>query len=175
MTYTVTQYKQVRNLCVYSRPGDRVWLPIGQLQCAWTKCQPWSNECFMSLWLPIGWAKGPRPPPPPSHPPLFSQCEYHGPPIGVGREKNVLLLKDLQLQENSCSFLLRSKHNSCCPVTNLVIVYFDSLMELPLVGVESKFIVNFQIIFYTKSWRRGWDRNRCTWFSRLSASMRFKD
>ena len=26
--------KQVRNLCVYSRPGDRVWLPIGQLQCA---------------------------------------------------------------------------------------------------------------------------------------------
>ena len=23
--------KQVRNLCVYSRPGDRVWLPTGQL------------------------------------------------------------------------------------------------------------------------------------------------
>ena len=34
-------------------------------------------------------AKGPHPsllPPPP--PPLFSQCEAHGPPIGVGREKN---------------------------------------------------------------------------------------
>ena len=24
---------------------------------------------------------------PPSLPPLFSQCEAHGPPIGVGREK----------------------------------------------------------------------------------------
>ena len=24
--------KQVRNLCVYSRPGDRVWLPIDQYQ-----------------------------------------------------------------------------------------------------------------------------------------------
>ena len=28
-------------------------------------------------------AKGPS-----SLPPLFSQCESHGPPIGVGREKN---------------------------------------------------------------------------------------
>ena len=36
---------------------------------------------------PTGWAKGP--PRPPSLPPLFSQCEVHGPPIGVGREKNV--------------------------------------------------------------------------------------
>ena len=25
------KYKQVRNLCVYSRPSDRVWLPTGQL------------------------------------------------------------------------------------------------------------------------------------------------
>ena len=25
------QIKQVHNLCVYSRPGDRVWLPTGQL------------------------------------------------------------------------------------------------------------------------------------------------
>ena len=38
------------------------------------------------MWLPIGWAKGP---PPSLLPPLFSQCEYHGPPIGVGREKNI--------------------------------------------------------------------------------------
>ena len=34
---------------------------------------PWPGEL----------AKGPHPPPP-----LFSQCEAHGPPIGVGREKN---------------------------------------------------------------------------------------
>ena len=26
------QAEQVRNLCVYSWPGDRVWLPIGQYQ-----------------------------------------------------------------------------------------------------------------------------------------------
>ena len=26
---------------------------------------------------------------PPSLPPLFRQCEAHGPPIGVGREKNI--------------------------------------------------------------------------------------
>ena len=30
----VDDLKQVRNPCVYSRPGDRVWLPIGQYQCA---------------------------------------------------------------------------------------------------------------------------------------------
>ena len=43
------------------------------------------------MWLPIGWAKGPSsslllllPPP------LFSQCEAHGPPNGVGREKNIV-------------------------------------------------------------------------------------
>ena len=72
-----------------------------------------------------------------------------------------LLLKDLQLQENSFSFQLRSKHNSYCLVTNLAIVYFDMFVELSLVGVESKFLVNFQIIIYTKSWRRGLDRNRC--------------
>ena len=30
-------------------------------------------------------AKGPSSLPPP----LFSQCEAHGPPIGVGREKNI--------------------------------------------------------------------------------------
>ena len=40
--------KQVRNLCVYSRPSDRVWLPICSV--VW----------FCSvIWLPIGWAKGP--------------------------------------------------------------------------------------------------------------------
>ena len=27
--------------------------------------------------------------PPSSLPPLFSQCEVHGPPFGVGREKNI--------------------------------------------------------------------------------------
>ena len=31
-TTSPTTKKQVRNLCVYSRPGDRVWLPIGQYQ-----------------------------------------------------------------------------------------------------------------------------------------------
>ena len=33
--YFLSQYKykkQVRNLCIYSRPGDRVWLSIGQYQ-----------------------------------------------------------------------------------------------------------------------------------------------
>ena len=30
------------------------------------------------------------PPPPSLPPPLFSQCEANGPPIGVGREKNTI-------------------------------------------------------------------------------------
>ena len=41
---------------------------------------PWPGEL----------AKGP-PCPPSLPPPLVSQCEAHGPPIGVGREKKVRL------------------------------------------------------------------------------------
>ena len=64
--------KQVRNPCVYSRPSDRVWFVSS---CQAVSSCPWPGEL----------AKGPSLPPPP--PPLFSQCEAHGPPIGVGREK----------------------------------------------------------------------------------------
>ena len=32
------------------------------------------STAYVTLWLPIGWAKGPFLPPPP----LFSQCEAHG-------------------------------------------------------------------------------------------------
>ena len=35
---------------------------------------------------------------PPSLPPLFSQCEAHGPPIGVGREKNHESIKGVGVQ-----------------------------------------------------------------------------
>ena len=37
--------KQVRNPCVYSRSGDRVW--------------PQASQVLGHYWLPIGWAKGP--------------------------------------------------------------------------------------------------------------------
>ena len=51
----------------------------------------WSvSVCSHSGSRPVTRAKGPRPRPRPSLPPLFRQCEYHGPPIGVGREKNAL-------------------------------------------------------------------------------------
>ena len=44
---------------------------------------------FPSFYRP--WTLRVSPPPPP--PPLFSQCEAHGPPIGVGREKNKAIHK----------------------------------------------------------------------------------
>ena len=40
--------KQVRNLCVYSRPGDRFWLCA--ISCVFVA---------ISVCRPIGWAKGP--------------------------------------------------------------------------------------------------------------------
>ena len=89
--------KQVRNLCVCSRPGDQVWPcamnkvtgQIDSTQLTSDRCrqsasvQPAVVERTDRLYV----AKGPSsslllPPP------LFSQCEAHGPPIGVGREKN---------------------------------------------------------------------------------------
>ena len=55
------------------------------------------------MWLPIDWAKGPSSSS--SLPPLFSQCESHGPPIGVGREKKDFMEKKVQLLTQSVSEL----------------------------------------------------------------------
>ena len=81
------QVKQVRNPCVYSRPGDRFWPCVEQITQLYSYLVVASSSP-----LPGELAKGPS-----SSllllllllPPLFSQCEAHGPPIGIDREKNV--------------------------------------------------------------------------------------